>query len=238
MASEHDHEIQHMIDPSVPELSPLETMRHSAAHVMADAIKQLWPAAKLAFGPETEDGFYYDIEMPHRLSPDDFPAIEAKMEEIVKAKHPFVREEIERDAALKLFEAAGEQFKVETIGAIPADATLTLYRSGEFVDLCRGPHVADTGQIRAFKLMRVAGAYWRGNEQGPMLQRLYGTAFPDKKQLRGYLAMLEEAKKRDHRKLGVELGLFHFDPIAPASPFFTGRGATIYNLLQTYVRNL
>jgi len=238
MASEHDHEIQHMIDPSVPELSPLETMRHSAAHVMADAIKQLWPAAKLAFGPHTEDGFYYDIEMPHRLSPDDFPAIEAKMQEIVKAKQPFVREEVDRATALQRFADAGEDFKVETIGSIPEDATLTLYRSGEFVDLCRGPHVEDTGRIRAFKLMRVAGAYWRGNEKGPMLQRLYGTAFPDPKQLRAYLTMLEEAKKRDHRKLGVELGLFHFDPIAPASPFFTGRGALVYNLLQTYVRGL
>ena len=238
MASEHDHEIQHMIDPSVPELSALETMRHSAAHVMADAIKQLWPAAKLAFGPHTEDGFYYDIEMPHRLSPDDFPAIEAKMQEIVKAKQPFVREEVDRATALQRFADAGEDFKVETIGSIPEDATLTLYRSGEFVDLCRGPHVEDTGRIRAFKLMRVAGAYWRGNEKGPMLQRLYGTAFPDPKQLRAHLAMLEEAKKRDHRKLGVELGLFHFDPIAPASPFFTGRGALVYNLLQTYVRGL
>jgi threonyl-tRNA synthetase len=238
MESEHEHEIQHMIDPSVPNLSPLETMRHSAAHVMADAIKQLWPSAKLAFGPHTEDGFYYDIEMSHRISPEDFPAIEAKMEEIVKGKHAFVREEIDRAAALQLFSAAHEDFKVETIGAIPADATLTLYRSGSFVDLCRGPHVADTSQIRAFKLLRVAGAYWRGNEKGPQLQRLYGTAFPDKKQLKAHLAMLEEARKRDHRKLGVELGLFHFDPIAPASPFFTGRGATIYNLLQTYVRGL
>ena len=247
MASEHDQEIEsaalggdihHMIDPTVPELSALETMRHSAAHLMADAIKRLWPEAKLAFGPHTEDGFYYDIEMPHRLSPDDFPAIEAKMAEIVAGKHPFVREEISRAEAIALFEGLGEQFKVEAIHSIPEGAPLTLYRSGEFVDLCRGPHVADTGKLRAVKLMRVAGAYWRGNEKGPMLQRLYGTAFGDPKELRLYLAQLEEAKKRDHRKLGVELGLFHFDPIAPASPFFTQRGATIYNLLQTYVRGL
>lgn len=227
-----------MIDPSVPELSPLETMRHSAAHVMADAIKQLWPEAKLAFGPHTEDGFYYDIDMPHRISPDDFPAIEAKMQEVIDGKHPFVREAIERDAALQLFEQANESFKVETIGAIPKDATLTLYRSGNFVDLCRGPHVEDTGKIRAFKLLRVAGAYWRGNERGPMLQRLYGTAFADKKELKKHLQMLEEAKKRDHRKLGTELGLFHFDPIAPASPFFTPRGAVVYNQLIAYVRQL
>ncbi|EDM79048.1 hypothetical protein PPSIR1_10610 [Plesiocystis pacifica SIR-1] len=238
MASEHDQEIKHMIDPSVPELSKLETLRHSAAHVMADAIKQLWPDAKLAFGPHTEDGFYYDIQMDHRLSPDDFPAIEDKMKAIAKARHPFEREEVSRDAARALFEAAGEDFKVETIASIPEDATLTLYRSGDFVDLCRGPHVKETGAVRAFKLLRVAGAYWRGNEKGPMLQRLYGTAFADKKQLKKHLAALEEAKKRDHRKLGVELGLFHFDPIAPASPFFTERGATIYNLLQEYVRKL
>lgn len=238
MPSEHDQEITHMIDPSVPELSKLETLRHSAAHVMADAIKQLWPEAKLAFGPHTDDGFYYDIQMPHRLSPDDFPAIEDKMKAIIKGRHPFEREEIGRDEARALFEAAGEDFKVETIESIPADATLTLYRSGDFVDLCRGPHVADTGRIAAFKLMRVAGAYWRGNESGPMLQRLYGTAFGDRKQLKQHLAAIEEAKKRDHRKLGVELGLFHFDPIAPASPFFTEKGAVIYNQLIAYVRNL
>ncbi len=235
MASEPIHP---MIDPTVPDLSPLETMRHSAAHLMADAIKRLWPMAKLAFGPHTEDGFYYDIDMPHRLSPDDFPAIEAKMAEIVAGKHPFVREEISRADAIALFESLDEPLKVEAIHSIPEGAPLSLYRSGEFVDLCRGPHVSDTGKLRAVKLMRVAGAYWRGNEQGPMLQRLYGTAFPDPKELRLYLAGLEEAKKRDHRKLGVELGLFHFDPIAPASPFFTQRGATIYNLLQTYVRGL
>jgi threonyl-tRNA synthetase len=238
MASEHDQEIHHMIDPTVPDLSPLETMRHSAAHLMADAIKRLWPAAKLAFGPHTEDGFYYDIDMPHRLSPDDFPAIEAKMAEIAAGKHPFVREEVSRAQAIALFEALGETYKVEAIHSIPEGAPLSLYRSGEFVDLCRGPHVSDTGKLRAIKLMRVAGAYWRGNEHGPMLQRLYGTAFPDPKQLRQYISDLEEAKKRDHRKLGVELGLFHFDPIAPASPFFTARGATVYNLLQTYVRGL
>lgn len=238
MASEHEQEIQHMIDPSTPELSPLETMRHSAAHVMADAIKQLWPEAKLAFGPHTEDGFYYDIDMPHRLSPDDFPAIEAKMKAIVAGRQPFVREEIDREQALAFFRDAGEDYKVETIGSIPEGAALTLYRSGDFVDLCRGPHVEHTGKLPAFKLLRVAGAYWRGNEAGPMLQRLYGTAFPDKKQLKKHLMALEEAKKRDHRKLGVELGLFHFDPIAPASPFFTGKGATVYNLLQSYVRGL
>jgi threonyl-tRNA synthetase len=238
MASEHDQEIHHMIDPTVPNLSPLETMRHSAAHLMADAIKRLWPEAKLAFGPHTEDGFYYDIDMPHRLSPEDFPAIEAKMAEIVAGKHPFVREEISRADALALFDRLGETYKVEAIHSIPEGAPLSLYRSGEFVDLCRGPHVEDTGKLRAVKLMRVAGAYWRGNEKGPMLQRLYGTAFPDPKQLKQYVAALEEAKKRDHRKLGLELGLFHFDPIAPASPFFTPRGATIYNQLQAYVRGL
>jgi threonyl-tRNA synthetase len=238
MSQEHEQEIEHMIDPSVPDLSPLETLRHSAAHVMADAIQQLWPDAKLAFGPHTEDGFYYDIDMEHRLTPEDFEAIEGKMAEIVKGKHPFVKREVGRDEALAMFDERGEGYKVETIGSIPSDATLTLYESGSFTDLCRGPHVADTGKIKAFKLIRVAGAYWRGDESRPMLQRVYGTAFPDKKQLRLYLQALEEAKKRDHRKLGTQLGLFHFDPIAPASPFFTGRGARVYNLLQEYVRRL
>ena len=238
MASEHDQELEHMIDPSVPELSALETLRHSAAHVMADAIKQLWPQAQLAFGPHTEDGFYYDIEMEHRLGPDDFEAIEAKMKEIVKGKHPFVREEIERDAAIEYFRSQNEALKVEAIDAIPAGAQLTLYKSGGFTDLCRGPHVEHTGQIKAFKLLRVAGAYWRGDESRPMLQRLYGTAFSNPKELRQHLLHLEEAKKRDHRKLGKELGLFHFDAIAPASPFFTGRGTVVYNLLMTYVRGL
>jgi threonyl-tRNA synthetase len=236
--SEHDQELDHMIDPSAPELSPLETLRHSAAHVMADAIKQLWPDAKLAFGPSTDDGFYYDIEMKHRLSPEDFDQIEGKMAEIVKGKHPFVREEISRDEALALFEKAEESFKVEAVASIPEGAPLTLYRSGEFADLCRGPHVEHTGQVKAFKIMRIAGAYWRGDESREQLQRVYGTAFSNPKELRLHLKEIEEAKKRDHRKLGVQLGLFHFDPIAAASPFFTERGTTIYNLLQEYVRRL
>ena len=238
MADEHEHEIQHMIDPTVPVLSPLETLRHSAAHVMAAAIKKLWPEARLAFGPHTEEGFYYDIDMPHRLVPEDFERIEAAMQAEVDGKHPFVREELTRDAAIERFTAMGETLKVEAIAAIPASAPLTIYRSGEFVDLCRGPHVQNTAQIRAFKIMSIAGAYWRGDETRPQLQRVYGTAFADRKELKEYLRLLEEAKARDHRKLGKELGLFHFDPIAPASPFFTGRGATVYNLLQAYVRKL
>lgn len=238
MADEHAQEIEHMIDPSVPNLSPVETLRHSAAHVMASAIKRLWPEAKLAFGPHTEDGFYYDIDMPHRLVPEDFAAIEAEMQKEVEARHPFVREEIARDAAIELFRGLNETYKVEAIGSIPAGATLTLYRSGDFVDLCRGPHVKSTADVRAFKVMSIAGAYWRGDEKRPQLQRVYGTAFADRKELKEHLRLLEEAKARDHRKLGKELGLFYFDPIAPASPFFTGRGATIYNLLQAYVRGL
>jgi threonyl-tRNA synthetase len=205
---------------------------------MAAAIKKLWPDAKLAFGPHTAEGFYYDIEMAHRLVPEDFEKIEAAMQVEVDGKHPFKREEISREEAIKFFEGAGETFKVEAIAVIPKDATLTLYRSGDFVDMCRGPHVNNTAQIRAFKLMSIAGAYWRGDESRPQLQRVYGTAFADRKELKEYLRLLEEAKARDHRKLGKELGLFHFDPIAPASPFFTGRGTTVYNLLQAYVRQL
>ncbi|MGB1701369.1 MAG: threonine--tRNA ligase, partial [Nannocystaceae bacterium] len=205
MANEFDRELNHMIDPSTPELSKLETLRHSAAHIMADAVVALWPDAKLAFGPHTEDGFYYDIDMAHRLSPEDLESIEGKMAEIIKGKHPFVREEISRAEALALFEGRKETYKVEAIHSIPGDAPLTLYRSGEFVDLCRGPHVEHTGKVAAYKLTRIAGAYWRGDETRPMLQRIYGTAFPDKKQLRLYLQQIEEAKKRDHRKLGREL---------------------------------
>ena len=238
MADEHEHEIQHMIDPSVPDLSPLEKLRHSAAHIMAAAIKKLWPDVRLAFGPHTEDGFYYDIDMAHRLQPEDFEKIEAAMQAEVDGKHPFVREEVTREQAIKFFEGVGETLKVEAIAAIPGDATLTLYRSGDFVDLCRGPHVTNTAQVRAFKVMSIAGAYWRGDETRPQLQRVYGTAFTDRKELKEYLRMLEEAKARDHRKLGKELGLFHFDPIAPASPFFTGRGTVVYNNLQAYVRQL
>ena len=176
--------------------------------------------------------------MAHRLSPEDLESIEGKMAEIIKGKHPFIREEISRDQALALFEGRKETYKVEAIHSIPGDAPLTLYRSGEFVDLCRGPHVEHTGKVVAYKLTRIAGAYWRGDETRPMLQRIYGTAFPDKKQLRLYLQQIEEAKKRDHRKLGRELGLFAFDPVAPASPFFTGRGSVVYNRLQEYVRGL
>jgi len=238
MADEHTQEIQHMIDPSVPDLSPLETLRHSAAHIMAAAIKKLWPEAKLAFGPHTEEGFYYDIDMPHRLVPEDFERIEAGMQAEVDGKHPFVKEEVTREAAIEMFTRWGETLKVEAIAAIPGDATLTLYRSGDFVDLCRGPHVTNTAQVRAYKIMSIAGAYWRGDETRPQLQRVYGTAFTDRKELKEYLRMLEEAKARDHRKLGKELGLFHFDPIAPASPFFTGRGTVVYNALQAYVRQL
>lgn len=237
-AAEHESEIQHMIDPSVPQLTALETLRHSAAHVMADAIKRLWPEARLAFGPHTEDGFYYDIDLAHRLGPDDFAKIEAEMAAIVKKRSPFVREEIGRDAAIELFQGMNETFKVEAIAAIPKDATLTLYRSGSFVDLCRGPHVRNTGEVKAFKVMSIAGAYWRGDESRPMLQRVYGTAFPSKQELADHLERIEEAKRRDHRKLGRELGLFTFDELAPASPFFTGKGTIVYNALQAYVRGL
>ncbi len=237
-ASEYERELEHMIDPKPPELSPLETLRHSAAHVMADAIKRLWPDAKLGFGPQTEDGFYYDIDLEHRITPEDFSKIEAEMQAIIDAKEPFEREVIGREDAVKFFREAGEDLKVEAIAAIPEGAELSLYRNGGFADLCRGPHVEDTGKIGAFKLLRVAGAYWRGDESRPMLQRIYGTAFPTKKELDAFLERLEEAKKRDHRKLGRDLDLFVFDPIAPASPFFTGKGAVVYNLLQTYVRRL
>ncbi len=236
--SEHNRELAEMMDPSVPEMTPIERLRHSTAHVLAAAVKALWPTAKLAFGPPTEDGFYYDIDVDHRFVPEDFERIEERMKAIVAGKHPFVRKEVSRDQARELFERDAETYKVETIESIPKDVRLTLYQSGDFVDLCRGPHVEHTGQIGAFKLLSIAGAYWRGDERRPMLQRIHGTAFFHEKELRAYLHQLEEAKKRDHRKLGRELGLVHFDAIAPASPFFTGRGTTVYNLLTQYVRQL
>jgi threonyl-tRNA synthetase len=185
-----------------------EIMRHSASHLMADAVQQLFPQAKVTIGPAIENGFYYDFDYSPGFTPEDLPKIEQKMQEIAEAKSPFRREEVSREEAIRLFEGMGEGYKVELIRELPEGETISLYRHGRFVDLCRGPHLPDTGWIKAFKLTAVAGAYWRGSERNPMLQRIYGTAFPDAKQLRIYLQRLEEAKKRDHRKLGRELDLF------------------------------
>ncbi len=214
-----------------------EVIRHSAAHVMAQAVQMIWPEVKVTIGPVVENGFYYDFDSPFHFTEDHFEQIEKKMAEIVAKDYPLVREEWDKEKAIATFEKMGERFKVELIRDIP-DHHVGIYHQGPWFDLCRGPHVQSTGQIKAFKLLSVAGAYWRADEKNPQLQRLYATAFTDKKDLDQYLFNIEEAKKRDHRKIGRELGLFMFHEFAPGSPFFTGKGAVIYNSLQKYIREL
>jgi len=219
------------------EPAALPIIRHSTAHVMADAVQRLYPGTKVAFGPATDDGFYYDYDRPGgSFSEDDLRAIEEKMAEIIEADLPFRKEVLTRDELAKILEDLDEPYKLEHLGRLEGE--LSVYRHGEWVDLCEGPHVPSTKFLSAFKLTHVAGAYWRGDETNPMLQRIYGTAFANPKLLRKHLKQLEEAKKRDHRKVGKELELVAFHPWAPASPFFTPRGARIYNLLVDYVREL
>ncbi|MGD9764877.1 MAG: threonine--tRNA ligase [Candidatus Binatia bacterium] len=215
----------------------LDVLRHSSAHLMAQAVKRLFPDTQITIGPVIEDGFYYDIKKDTPFTPDDLERIEAEMRAIAKQDLPVVREEMDRDAAIEFFRSQGEQYKAEIIGDLP-DARVGLYRQGEFIDLCRGPHVPRTGVHRAFKLTGIAGAYWRGDERNEMLQRIYGTAFADKDALAEHLARIEEAKRRDHRKLGKELDLFSFDAVAPGSPFFHPKGTVVYNELIAYVRRL
>jgi threonyl-tRNA synthetase len=231
--------------PSDTPLSPillndpdaLPIIRHSTAHVLADAVQRLYPGTKITFGPSVDNGFYYDFDRKDgQFSDADFATIEAKMREIIGTDSPFRREVVTRDAARKLLSDMGENYKVEHLERLEGE--ISLYRHGQWVDLCEGPHVPSTGYLRAVKLTSVAGAYWRGDERNPMLQRIYGTAFPSQKELDAYLHSLEEAKKRDHRKLGKELELIGFHPLAPASPFFLPRGAQVYRRLIDYVRDL
>src|SRR6059058_979243 len=225
------------------QMTDLERLRHSASHVLATAILKIWPEAQFAAGPPVENGFYYDVDLPHRISPEDFKKIEAEMKNEIKANHPFERMEVSRDAALELgkkgrLAALGERaepskFKLDIIENIPPDEKISLYRNGDFIDLCAGPHVMRTGNIGAFKLTTVASAYYKGDEENPQLQRVYGTAFKTRKELDDYFAMLEEAKKRDHRKLGRELELFVFDDdVGPGLPMFLPRGAVIAEELE------
>ncbi len=221
----------------------LELIRHSTAHVMADAVQRLFPGTKVTFGPATENGFYYDFDRPEgTFSDDDLAKIEKSMREIIAKKAPFLREKIERQAAVELFSKKGETYKVEWMQTLPEGTEFTIYKHGaageEWVDFCKGPHVPSTGDLAAIKLTSVAGAYWRGDERNPMLQRIYGTAFASQADLDAHLKQLEEAKARDHRKLGKELELFAFDDRAPASPFFLPRGAKVYNRLVDFVRDL
>ncbi len=211
-------------------------IRHSAAHIMAEAVLDLFPEAKFAVGPPTDDGFYYDFSVGRPFTPEDLGRIEDRMRETIASGARFERTELPRAAAKERF--AGQPFKLEIIDDIPEDEAVTTYAHAAFADLCRGPHVDSAGEVAAFKLMNVAGAYWRGDERNEMLQRIYGTAWESEDALIAHLERLEEAAKRDHRKLGQELGLFFFDPIAPASPFFLPKGAVLNNTLVSYVRGL
>lgn len=231
-----------LTDFDEPEIhSKVDTMRHSCAHVMAHAIQTLWPHAKFGIGPTIENGFYYDVDLGDvKLTPEDLEKIESVMKKIVSKKDSFRRTEHSIDEAISYFKSKNQHFKIEIIETLKAkgETKVSTYSEGEFVDLCRGPHVDATSEIGAFKLQSIAGAYWRGNEKNPQLQRIYGVAFETEKELADYLFMLEEAKKRDHRKLGKELDLFSFHPEAPSSPFFHPKGTIIYNRLSKYVRDL
>jgi threonyl-tRNA synthetase len=216
-----------------------EVIRHSAEHVMADAVKRLFPDVQIDVGrSDHSEKFQYDFLVDRPFTPEDLEKIEKEMLEILAEAAVFTREVVSRDEAISLFEGMGEELKVSRIGDVPEGEDITLFRHGDFVDLCRGPHVQRAGQIGAVKLLEAAGAYWRGDENNPMLQRIYGTAFPTKKELSVYLAAVEEAKKRDHRRVGAALDLFHIDPLSPGSPFYHPKGTVLYNGLVDYIKAL
>lgn len=215
-----------------------DAFRHTASHILAQALKRLYPNVKLAIGPSVDDGFYYDVDSEEPLSADDFPAIEAEMKKIVKENLALERYELPREEAIRFFEEKEEPYKVELIRDLPEDAVISLYRQGEFTDLCAGPHLMSTKAVKAIKLMKIAGAYWRGSEKNKMLTRIYGTAYPKSSDLEAYLTMLEEAKKRDHRKLGKELELFLFADEGPGFPFFLPKGMVLKNTLMQYWREI
>ena len=214
------------------------TFRHTTSHILAQAVKKLYPDAKLAIGPAIDDGFYYDFEFSSPISSDDFKAIEKEMKKIVKELLPMERFTLPREEAIALMKERNESYKVELIEDLPEDAVISFFRQGDFVDLCAGPHLSNTGYVKAFRLTSLAGAYWRGNEKNKMLTRIYGTSFPDKEQLEAHLARIEEAKKRDHRKLGKELGLFTLMEEGPGFPFFLPKGMILKNTLIDYWRKL
>jgi threonyl-tRNA synthetase len=215
----------------------LELIRHDAAHVMAEAVQSLWPGTQVTIGPVIENGFFYDFAKQQPFEPDDIPKIEKKMAEIIQKNAPFTKEFWSREKAKQFFRDKGENFKIELVDAIPAGEDLKIYKQGEWLDLCRGPHMTSTGQIgKAFKLMKFAGAYWRGDSNNPQLQRIYGTAFATEDELKAYLTQLEEAEKRDHRKLGREMDLFHFQEEAPGSIFWHPKGWTLFQTLIGYMR--
>lgn len=232
---EHDVAVE-FVTPDTPE--GLHAIRHTAAHVMAQAIQHLFPDVKFAIGPAIANGFYYDLDSEHTFTPEDLQAIEKEMAKIVKQNIPLQRAELPRSEALAMFAAKDEKYKVELINDLPEDAIISTYTQGDFTDLCAGPHCPSTGRVKAFKLQSIAGAYWRGNEKNKMLQRIYGTAFPSKEELDAYLHMLEEAAKRDHRKLGKELDLFAIMDEGPGFPFFLPNGMVIRNELINYWRQV
>ena len=213
-----------------------EAYRHTSSHIMAQAIKRLWPEAKLAIGPAIKDGFYYDVDLDHKITDDDLKKIQKEMKKIIKANYPLEKSILSRDKALELMRQKGEDYKVELINDLPSDEEISFYTQGEFIDLCAGPHVESTGKIKAIKLMSVAGAYWRGNEKNKMLQRVYGTAFPSQEELQEYIDRIEEAKKRDHRKIGKEMDLFALMEEGPGFPFFLPNGMILRTELENYWR--
>jgi threonyl-tRNA synthetase len=213
----------------------LEVIRHSTAHLLAMAVKELYPETQVTIGPVTEDGFYYDFDRPTQFSPEDLPKIEKRMEEIASRKLDLKRQEWKKEEVVQKFKAMKEDFKVEIIQDLP-EGIFSTYSQGDWVDLCRGPHVPNTARLGKFKLLSIAGAYWRGDEKNKMLQRIYGTAFATQKELDEYIKRIEEARKRDHRKLGPEIGLFTFLPIAPAMPFYLPKGALLYDLIGRFIR--
>jgi threonyl-tRNA synthetase len=223
-----------IVTPEDPEALPL--IRHDAAHVMAEAVQRLYPGTQVTIGPAIESGFYYDFARDEPFTPDDLEKIEKTMQEIVRENRPFVREEVSREEARRRFAELGETYKLEILDSIPENERITIYRQGDWFDLCRGPHGPSTGRIGAFKLLKVAGAYWRGDPDRPMLQRIYGTAFPTKEQLDRYLHQLEEAERRDHRRLGREMDLFHFQEEAAGSAFWHPKGWTLWREIEAYMR--
>ncbi|NCD09672.1 MAG: threonine--tRNA ligase [Negativicutes bacterium] len=232
---EHDAVVE-FVTADMPE--GLHAIRHTAAHIMAQAIQHLFPGTKFAIGPAIANGFYYDLDSDHVFTPEDLTAIEKEMAKIVKANNPLVRSELPRAEALSMFAEMEEPYKVELINDLPEDAIISIYKQGDFLDLCAGPHCPTTGRVKAFKLQSIAGAYWRGNEKNKMLQRIYGTAFNTKEELDAYLNMLEEAAKRDHRKLGKELDIFSIQEEGPGFPFFHPNGMIIRNELEDYWRKI
>ena len=214
----------------------LEVLRHSTAHLLAYAVKELFPDAQVTIGPVIEDGFYYDFSYKRPFTPEDLAAIEQKMAELAKKDEPVVRKMMPRDEAVQYFESLGEHYKAEIIGSIPANEPISLYSEGRFTDLCRGPHVPSAGKLKVFKLTKLAGAYWRGDSRNEMLQRIYGTAWADEKSLKAYLTRLEEAEKRDHRKLGRQLDLFHLREEAPGMVFWHPKGWTVWQQVEQYMR--